>query len=71
MTNQYQTPEGEAGEVTAKPAPSKIERISDQKIMRMATDLADLQRDLLRTRSDMAKLKNRVSDLERNISPRG
>jgi polyhydroxyalkanoate synthesis regulator phasin len=71
MTKQYQTPEGAVGEVTAKPVPVKTERVSDQKIMKMANDLADLQQELVRTRSDIAKLKNRISDLERNISPRG
>jgi polyhydroxyalkanoate synthesis regulator phasin len=71
MTKQYQTQEGAVGEVTAKPALVKTERVSDQKIIKMANDLADLQQELVRTRSDIAKLKNRISDLERNISPRG
>ena len=68
MTKQYQTEGTVAVEAVVKP---KTERVSDQKILKMAQDLADLQRELVRTRSDIAKLKNRISELERSVSPRG
>lgn len=68
MTNQYQN-EGTIP-VTAMVKP-KDERISDQKIHHMERVITDLQQDLSRCRTDIARLKNRISELERSVAPRG
>lgn len=68
MTEQYKT----SGELPVATIVKPItERISDQKIHRMDETITLLQQELNRYRSDIAKLKNRVSELERSISPRG
>ena len=67
MTKQYQT----EGVIDAPKPVVKTERISDQKIVAMADQIAELQQQTSRNRTEIARLKNRISELERNISPRG
>jgi len=43
----------------------------ETKLSRLESQVVDLQKELVKQRSELARLKNRIGDLERQTAPRG